>query len=1453
MGTNIGGINIGVGADVRNVLKGMKAIKTQLRSFQTDMGKIRLDSIVKGDPFKATRDYFKTASKELNNVYRSWRANIGYVEGDMGKSAEASRRVTGSIIADWQKVEGGFKKVKKSTEAFQQKIEKGKKFDLGFKDSVKDTNALNSKAYDETFRKNFEKTSRMLTKLDPKLKKVFDGIRKSFDSFSTHSNASIAKVINVGLVGRIESASSHIRDSFKTIKRVFTKEEIAILKEYEQFGKKLKESLAKSARLEARGMTIAGVEAAPKKTQEAHIRDLQRTKVVRAELNAKIAESIRLNRDASVVLDLYQQKERAGIKLTEREIVHAQKLTKVNIEALKAAKLRTKMYEADKIEKGRTTEVKKLVREYDKLAATMKKGVVPAEKIRDLESKHNAIINKGGKLKKEQLAILDKQIRKQKIIESLKGGFLSPAWMKQRAGWFIQLRGFWGLYRVVTDLYQATKELEKGLAGLQAVTLATDAGMKSMKATVTEVSKGLAVDITDIAKGMIKLGQAGLSVSEVNSSIRDVATLAVATMTDMDTASDLVTTTMRAWEDTSKKLTGELLTTNKITDILANTVNNSKVNIKGLSTALQYLTGVAPQVSMSLRDTSAVIGIMANRGIKMSKIGTGFRSLLGELLKPSAKFKKELYNIGLTLKDVNIQTHGAIKVIQTLAGAGFDATKAFRGLDRRAAAAISALVSGADDLEKFAERLDAIGTASEMANVQMGTLIAKTTLLKNKTVGLTTRMYDDVKPMMKGFVDMLSGIVDGLSKMSSSIGIAFSSIANIITSVGLVAIGKYIVSLVKVGAGTKTLGAAFVKALSKLTPWTIGITITISAFLWLIKVLSKVKYSIDSHRVAAIEAGKSLLKLNGEYESFTHLSEKYKEAMDEGNLVEAKRIAQQNTEIQQIDDLTAATGDYNLALKNRSELYELNIEKLRTLHREEKIAEIRGMLDIISISIRKAKIDEQRFRTAMEASKKQKVSMGKYIPESVSDLSVSSSEVKRPAYRLKIPTDVLKTAREATLNINSIISGMIDEGLIKNVDEGFKELEKIFGSRLADLDKVSSRYSNLVKFNLKQAFLDKDIKDLANKVMLDVTPATKANEQVIDSFIKKYIESNKAVKSFLETHRTAYNKISSMAKTDITKATNYIDNLIKHYEGISDKFYVSSARAMLEGAGYTINESTKKLMANIARVLEDSDIKKKFTGLFNVTWETFETDLKKITSKIEAVGAKRSEIEKKVASIRIFYDNKREKYKDVESAKREKAIDILNKKEEDNVKEELSLYDEKMQKKITSHELTLKNLKETDTFQKQYNTIEANHLKEKTKLEKDLIAAREVGDENLVITLELLLNLYNKNYNQKKKDIDLNKRLSDIQLEYNKDILEIKKKQDVLNDTALDKLKSEATELSRQLMYVEDKRDEVGEEFLTDEKLYEISKELNKIYEDQFMNLHKQRLETDLLYNALCT
>jgi len=60
------------------------------------------------------------------------------------------------------------------------------------------------------------------------------------------------------------------------------------------------------------------------------------------------------------------------------------------------------------------------------------------------------------------------QIQKQKILQGFKGGFLSPAWMKQRAGWFIQLRGFWGIYRVITELYQATTELEKGLSRLQA-------------------------------------------------------------------------------------------------------------------------------------------------------------------------------------------------------------------------------------------------------------------------------------------------------------------------------------------------------------------------------------------------------------------------------------------------------------------------------------------------------------------------------------------------------------------------------------------------------------------------------------------------------------------------------------------------------------------------------------------------------------------------------------------------------------------------------------------------------------------------------------------------------------------------------------------------------------------------------------------------------------------------
>ena len=63
MATQIGGITIGFGANVTQIMRGLKQVEGALGKFQERMKNIRLEGAVKGDPFSATKDYFKVSGK----------------------------------------------------------------------------------------------------------------------------------------------------------------------------------------------------------------------------------------------------------------------------------------------------------------------------------------------------------------------------------------------------------------------------------------------------------------------------------------------------------------------------------------------------------------------------------------------------------------------------------------------------------------------------------------------------------------------------------------------------------------------------------------------------------------------------------------------------------------------------------------------------------------------------------------------------------------------------------------------------------------------------------------------------------------------------------------------------------------------------------------------------------------------------------------------------------------------------------------------------------------------------------------------------------------------------------------------------------------------------------------------------------------------------------------------
>ncbi len=250
------------------------------------------------------------------------------------------------------------------------------------------------------------------------------------------------------------------------------------------------------------------------------------------------------------------------------------------------------------------------------------------------------------------------------------------------------------------------------------------------------------------------------------------------------------------------------------------------------------------------------------------------------------------------------------------------------------------------------------------------------------------------------------------------------------------------------------------------------------------------------------------------------------------------------------------------------------------------------------------------------------------------------------------------------------------------------------------------------------------------------------------------------------------------------------------------------------------------------------------------TWKEFEIEASKIEGRIKKIGVQRTELEKKIIAIKASYAAKEKTWKNTESEEGKKAIEELKDLESAEIKETIALYDEKAQKEIASIELTLKDLNEKNELQKEHNSLTAEYDKQLSKINKKITGAENAGAKNLVITYERQRQLITDIYTKKQEDLALSEMLARKQIEYNKDLFKIEKERDLLNESTLDALKREEKRLSIQLDYVLDRRDTIGEEFLTAEEILNINKELDKIYENQVMNLHKQRLETDLLYNA---
>jgi TP901 family phage tail tape measure protein len=293
-------------------------------------------------------------------------------------------------------------------------------------------------------------------------------------------------------------------------------------------------------------------------------------------------------------------------------------------------------------------------------------------------------------------------------------------------------------------------QLDNALHNLQAITRSSDTSMGILRQRILDVAVSSKFLSTEVAQAAVTLGQAGLSANQIGTALKAVSNLAAASGSDLNSAVQIITGAMGAFNLNASEA-------GDVANLFTAALNQSKLSMDQLTQGFTYSANAAAQLGVNYEELTTLLAALSNAGIKSgSTLGTNLRSLFVDLTDPSEKLVKTLARLGISLDDINVQTHSVTSVLRTLKDAGFTAADAFQTMQTRSAAAFVALTGQLDTLNDLQRGMVATKAASEAAAIQMESF-ANTA--KNAFTVITAIASTSFQPMLDGLQTMLSGFV----------------------------------------------------------------------------------------------------------------------------------------------------------------------------------------------------------------------------------------------------------------------------------------------------------------------------------------------------------------------------------------------------------------------------------------------------------------------------------------------------------------------------------------------------------------------------------------------------------------------------------------------------------------------------------------------------------------------
>lgn len=329
--------------------------------------------------------------------------------------------------------------------------------------------------------------------------------------------------------------------------------------------------------------------------------------------------------------------------------------------------------------------------------------------------------------------------------KSFKEGFFAqftPEKIGATLGGLTKLLGGYRIYRaavgaiskVTVDSAKKAIEFQQSLANLGAVAGKSAEDVEILGKKAIEVANATTFTAGEVVELQTQLSRLGFSIQQISDSTLAIAQTAQALGESVDVVAQKVGQVL-------KQFNIDAANTNKVTDTLVATINNSALSFEGFGTAIQYVGPLAAQLGTTFEETAGAMAVLADNGFTASRVGTGLRGIITSLGTEG----QDLRAIIQELADEHLSFAEAIELVGKRNAAQLitlvDNIERLEELDTQYERAGDALLASARQVDTFTGNVKLLNSAWDAFQIQLGSFVAESGLVRYALQLLSNEAY----------------------------------------------------------------------------------------------------------------------------------------------------------------------------------------------------------------------------------------------------------------------------------------------------------------------------------------------------------------------------------------------------------------------------------------------------------------------------------------------------------------------------------------------------------------------------------------------------------------------------------------------------------------------------------------------------------------------------------------